>query len=101
MENSESSAVRQDLARTVAFRGWLLAGGHHSVRYPPVCRRYLLSHCLPSTATNAANNDISRLACRRFEVVTISAVGLFHAGGVEGSSLGAVDRLRRRKTARR
>ena len=81
MENPGSSAVRRDLARNVAFCGRILAGGHHSVRplilIPPVCRRYLLSYCLIRIATNAADKDINRLAYRRFEVVTISAVRLF------------------------
>jgi hypothetical protein len=72
-----------------------------SIIDPPVCRRYRFSHCLPSIATNAASSDISRLAYRRFEVVTTSAGGPFHAGGAVGSSFGMTVRLRLRKIARR
>jgi hypothetical protein len=56
---------------------------------------------LPNIATKAANNDIRRLAYRRFEVVTISAGGPFHVGGTAGSSSGTIDRLRERRIARR
>jgi hypothetical protein len=72
-----------------------------SIIDPPICRRYLFSHCLPNIATNAANSDISRLAYRRFEVVTISAGGPLHTGGTAGSSPGIMDRLRLRRIARR
>src|ERR1700744_4784626 len=66
---------------------------HRSTIDPPAWRMYLLSHCLPSIATNAANSDIRRLAYRRSEVVMISVGGPFHVGGGAGSSLGAMDRL--------
>ena len=66
---------------------------------PLVCRRYWLSHYLPSIAMNAANSDISKLAYRRSDVVTISVRRAFQAGGAVGSSSGETDRLRLRRVA--
>jgi len=74
---------------------------HRPMTDPPACRRYRFNHCLPNIATNAAKRDIKKLAYRRFEVVMISVGGPFHAGGVIGSSSGAMDRLRLRRIARR
>ena len=68
---------------------------------PPACRRYRLSHCLPSIATNAANSDISRLTYSRSKVVMIAVGGPFHTRGAAGSSFGTMDRLRLRRIARR
>ena len=48
---------------------------------PPACQSYLLSHRSPATATNGANSDISTLAYRRFEAMTISARGPIPTGG--------------------
>ena len=74
---------------------------HRSIVDPPVWRRYLFNHCLPSIATNATNSNISRLAYKRFEVVTISWDGPLQAGGAAGFSSGEVDLLRLRRIARR
>jgi len=72
-----------------------------SIVDPPLCRRYLPNHCLPSIAMKAANSDISRLAYKNSEAVTISLEGPLHSGGAAGSSSGEMDRLRLRRIARR
>ena len=67
----------------------------------PVCRRYLFNHCLSGIATNVASRDISRFAHKISEVVMISVWRPLHAGGALRSPLGAIDRLRLRRIARR
>ena len=68
---------------------------------PPVFRKYRLSHCLASIATNAARSDINKLVYMRLAAVTISLGGSSCAGGTMTVSAGRADRLRVRRIARR